>query len=103
MVVLKAAEIERELISQRTKEALAKRKAVGKPLGRPKGNHGVSILDQHEERIREYPGHCVSKAALARMHDCSWQTVHNGSGGMQYNLHNLYTTPLYVHEINRIC
>lgn len=53
MVVLKAAEIERELISQRTKEALAKRKAVGKPLGRPKGSHGVSILEQHEERIRE--------------------------------------------------
>ena len=49
MVVLKAAEIERELISQRTKEALAKRKAVG----RPKGSHGVSMLEQHEERIRE--------------------------------------------------
>jgi DNA invertase Pin-like site-specific DNA recombinase len=30
-----AAEIERELISQRTKEALARRKAKGKPLRRP--------------------------------------------------------------------
>jgi DNA invertase Pin-like site-specific DNA recombinase len=35
-----AAEIERELISQRASEALARRKAAGKPLGRPKGRHG---------------------------------------------------------------
>ena len=32
-----AAEIERELISARTTEALAKRRAAGLPLGRPKG------------------------------------------------------------------
>lgn len=32
-----AAQIEREFISQRTKEALARRKSEGKPLGRPKG------------------------------------------------------------------
>jgi len=77
MVLLMAAEIERELISQRTKEALSRRKAEGKPLGRPKGSHGVSKLDQHEDRIREYLSHGVSKAAIARMHECSCQTVHN--------------------------
>jgi DNA invertase Pin-like site-specific DNA recombinase len=32
-----AAEIERELIAARTREALAKRRADGKPLGRPRG------------------------------------------------------------------
>lgn len=32
-----SAEIERNLISQRTKEALARLKAEGKPIGRPKG------------------------------------------------------------------
>jgi DNA invertase Pin-like site-specific DNA recombinase len=34
-----AAEIERELIEARTREALAKRRAEGKPLGRPRGAH----------------------------------------------------------------
>jgi len=37
MVLLMAAEIERELISQRTKEALARRKAQGKPTGQTQG------------------------------------------------------------------
>ena len=32
-----SAELERNLISQRTKEALARLKAEGKPVGRPKG------------------------------------------------------------------
>ncbi len=41
-----AAEIERELISMRTKEALAKRKASGKPLGRPKGSMVIFKLPQ---------------------------------------------------------
>jgi DNA invertase Pin-like site-specific DNA recombinase len=76
MVLLMAAEIEREWISQRTKEALARRKAEGKTLGRPKESYGVSKLDQYEDEIRKLLSHGVAKAAIARMHGCSWQTVH---------------------------
>ena len=45
-----AAEIERDLISQRTKEALRARKEQGIPLGRPKGI-GKSKLDTHRVEI----------------------------------------------------
>jgi DNA invertase Pin-like site-specific DNA recombinase len=44
------AEIEGDLISSRTKEALAARKASGKPLGRPKGQ-GKSRLDEFKPEI----------------------------------------------------
>ena len=47
-----AAEIEREFISSRTKEALAKLKAEGKTLGRPKGSLGKTLkLDKHKKEI----------------------------------------------------
>ena len=39
------AEVERDLISERTKEGLAAAKAKGKLLGRPKGALGKSKLD----------------------------------------------------------
>ncbi len=45
-----AAEIERDLISQRTTEALQARKQQGIPLGRPKGV-GKSKLDAHRTEI----------------------------------------------------
>jgi DNA invertase Pin-like site-specific DNA recombinase len=45
-----AAEIERDLISQRTKEALAARKQAGQRLGRSKGS-GKSKLDQYRLEI----------------------------------------------------
>ena len=76
MVLLITSEIERALISQRTKEALARRKAEGKQLGRPKGSYGVSKLDQHEDEIRKLPSNGVAKAAIARMYGSCWQTVH---------------------------
>jgi DNA invertase Pin-like site-specific DNA recombinase len=47
-----SAEIERNLISQRTKECLARLKAEGKTLGRPKGaKNKKSKLTGHEEFI----------------------------------------------------
>ncbi len=45
------AEIERDLISERTKEGLARARAAGKLLGRPKGP-GKSKLDGFEAEIR---------------------------------------------------
>lgn len=50
MAFAMAAEIERDLISQRTKEALAARKRAGKKLGRPAGS-GKSKLDKHRPEI----------------------------------------------------
>ena len=55
MVTLLAlfAEIERDFISLRTKEALASKKAQGVILGKPKGTIQTSIYDKDRERIEE--------------------------------------------------
>jgi DNA invertase Pin-like site-specific DNA recombinase len=47
------ADIERELISLRTKEGLAAARAAGKRLGRPKGKLGWSKLTGKEEEIQK--------------------------------------------------
>lgn len=61
------AELERDIISERTKAALAAKKAGGKKLGKPKGTLQESKLDPHQERIREFLQHGVAKSAIARM------------------------------------
>ena len=55
MVTLLAlfAEIERDFISLRTKEALAAKKAQGVILGKPKGTIQSSMYDKDKERIKE--------------------------------------------------
>lgn len=50
MAFAMAAEIERDLISQRTKEALLAKKKAGVKLGRPRGS-GKSKLDQYRPKI----------------------------------------------------
>ena len=46
------AEIERDLISERTKEGIAAARAKGKVIGRPKGTLGKSMLEGKEVEIR---------------------------------------------------
>jgi DNA invertase Pin-like site-specific DNA recombinase len=73
-----AAEIERELISMRTTEALAKRKAAGKTLGRPKGKQSASLkLDAKEQEIRMYLAKGISKRSIAKLVDCAPSTLYN--------------------------
>jgi putative DNA-invertase from lambdoid prophage Rac len=63
-----SAEIERTMISSRTKEALARKKSEGKRLGRPKGSFAkVTKLTGKEQAIRELLDKRVSYAALARI------------------------------------
>ena len=47
------SELERDLISSRTKEALASKKAQGIKLGKPKGTIQKSKFDNDAERIKE--------------------------------------------------
>ena len=72
-----AAEIEREFISMRTKEALAKRKAEGMVLGRPKGKAKRVKLDKHSKDIRRYLELGISKRAICKLVDCSPSTLYD--------------------------
>jgi len=47
------AELERDMISLRTKEALAAKRLQGITLGKPKGTIQKSQFDEHRERIQE--------------------------------------------------
>ena len=63
-----SAEIERNLISQRTKEALARKKAEGVVLGRPKGSKSAKTkLTGQEKQIKELLEKKVSYSAIGRI------------------------------------
>lgn len=61
------ADIERELISMRTKEGLMAARAAGKRLGRPRGRLGQSKLSGKEEEIRRLLALDVSKTSIAKI------------------------------------
>jgi DNA invertase Pin-like site-specific DNA recombinase len=67
-----AAEIERELMSSRTKEALQSRKLSGMKLGRPRG-FGKSILDQHTFEIESLLKNGATKRFIASKYNISEQ------------------------------
>ena len=63
-----SAEIERQLISQRTKEALARKKSEGIKLGRPKGSLSKNTkLTGKEDTIVELLRKKISVSAIARI------------------------------------
>ena len=71
-----SAEIERNLISQRTKEALARKKAEGVVLGRPVGSKSKKVkLSGQEEVIRVLLERNVSKWEIARIFGVDRMTV----------------------------
>jgi putative DNA-invertase from lambdoid prophage Rac len=73
-----SAEIERRLISQRTIEALARKKKEGKKLGRPKGSLAkITKLTGKENEIKLLLEKKVSVSAIARILEVNRLTVRN--------------------------
>ena len=71
-----SAEIERNLISQRTREALARKRAEGVVLGRPVGSKSAKVkLSGKEDFIRELLLHGVPKTQIAKMLKVDRMTV----------------------------
>lgn len=70
-----ASEIERQLISERTKNSLQRLKDEGKHLGRPRGFTYQKLKSKHN-KIMELLDKGVSKAEIARLMGCSWITLH---------------------------
>jgi DNA invertase Pin-like site-specific DNA recombinase len=71
------AEIERDLIAERTKEGLAAARAKGRLPGRPKGVLGTSKLTGREAEIQSLLAKTVSKASIAKILDVSRSTLHH--------------------------
>ena len=71
-----AAEIERKLISERTKSSLANIKASGKKLGRPLSAESKKLkLSKNSKRFKELYDKGVSKSKLSKIFGVSRNTV----------------------------
>jgi DNA invertase Pin-like site-specific DNA recombinase len=76
VIVGLVSEIERDLISLRTKEALAARKKAGVKLGRPKGP-GKSRLDPYKEEIVALLRNGSPKNFVAKCYIVCKPTIYN--------------------------
>lgn len=71
-----AAEIERQLLVSRTIEGLARRKAAGQKLGRPKGSKNKKVkLSGKEEAIKILLQEGNSKSSIAKLLNVSRSTL----------------------------
>jgi len=85
------AEIERDLISERTKEGLKAVRAKGVKLGRPKGP-GRSKLDVNKEEIVALLNNGATKAFVARRYETSQPNLYNWL--QKNNIKNVYLNEL---------
>ncbi len=71
-----SAEIERDLISMRTREGLARRRAMGQPLGRRRGaKNKRHKLDGRHEIIQKMIAHGMSQRQIAKHFNVSPPTI----------------------------
>lgn len=71
------AELERDLISERTREGLQVARSKGMQIGRPKGRLGKSRLDGKEAQIQLMLDKRVSKASISKILDVSVCALNN--------------------------
>jgi len=70
--------IEGEFVTKRTTEALARRRAAGLPLGRPKGRKNKEKkLDKFRAEIKKYLLLDINKASIAKLVGCHAQTLYS--------------------------
>lgn len=73
-----SAEIERNLISQRTKEALNRVRNEGRPLGRPSGHkNNKKRLDEHVDKIIQMMDENIPITQIAGLLNCNRKTLYN--------------------------
>ena len=75
MIFSIASEIERDLISKRTSEALRTRKLKGLPMGRPKGT-GKSKLDEYKDEILALLNNGSTRVFIAKRYKTSVGNLH---------------------------
>jgi len=76
MMFSMVSEVERDLISQRTKEALRARKARGERLGRPKGV-GKSKLDPYRPEIEALLANGSTQKFIANRYETTESNLHH--------------------------
>lgn len=91
-----SAEIERNLISQRTKEALARKKSNGQHLGRPLGVKSAKTkLTGKEVKIQKLLDKKISISAISRLLGVHRLTVH------KFLIENLNYTPKELTDLQK--